>query len=314
MIQFQRTSKMEPTALLLDSRFDRVMVRAAAELSAPIRLRVKMMEPIRPFILRNGEAFDAELARWQKENGTLVNNRRHRSDEPVMRHNATLLCECPMSWDDVQAMSRDASELCVLYKPPSWRQHESAVHAWWPSGTACRQFADALQSAPVTEQHAAISDACGIPGLGTSVMDDDALCAALRIGYDELHCLRKRTMRVVDSRKKYSHRFSVVQQLIPRIEPEDLTLLPLYRAVCELPSVGHIRLARDNALAAVHRFWKQSLRSLVRSGCVERKPTLGYYFFDGPEPDYERIQAEHTAAKSKFTRMVAQVDALEEYR
>jgi hypothetical protein len=310
--QFYRTGNMEKTALLLDQRHDRVMVRAACALSAPIRFRWKMLTSIRPFLLRNDPAFDSEIAKWQKQNGTLINNRKYLRGEPVLKHNACVICECPMSWDEVEQMARDAADVCVIYRPPSWRNHEGYLHAAWPSGMACKRFAEAMPE-PLTAPNP-VTSACGIPVAGTRQITDDDLLRSLGINDGELHCLRKRTMRVVDSRKKYSHRFSLVQRLIPRIEPEDITLLPMYRAITELPCVGHIRLARDNALAGAGRFWKTTLRALIRSGCVERKETLGYYFFDGPAPDYERIQAEHVAARSKFDRVTKQVDALGEYK
>lgn len=303
---------MEATALLLDERFDRVMVRAGYNLSAPIRLRWKMLDSIRPFLLRNAPEFDSEIPKWQKENGTLINNRLYARGEPVLKHNATLLCECPMSWDDVEQHSRDASDLCVIYRPPSWRAHEEALRAWFPSGLACKRFAELVKASATPES--AIAEACAIPASGTYAMADDAMWDALQVGADELATLRKRTMRVVNERKKYSHRFTLVHQLIPRIEPDDATLLPIYRAVTNLPSAGHVRLARDNVLGLTNRYWKLSLRALVRAGCIERKPTIGFYFFEGPEPDYERIQAEHVAAKGKFERMVKAVDVLPEYR
>lgn len=320
MIDFRRTSQMEPTALLLDKRFDRVMIRAACAMEPAIRLRWKMLSGIRPFLLRNGAEFDGEITRWQEQDGTLINNRQYTRGEAVLRHDATLLCECPMAWDGVEAASRDAAKLCVVYRPPSWKTHEASLHAWWPSGVACRRFAEAVKNNsprdPIGCNHILGTAAqLGMPESGMLGVSDDAICAAMKINEGELHALRKRTMRVVNSRKKYSHRFSLVLQLIPRIEPEDITLLPLYRQIADdLPAVGHIRLARDNVLSKSHRFWKTTLRALVRSGSVEKKPTLGYYFFDCVEPDYDRIQAEHVAAKGKFERMVKQVDGLEDFK
>lgn len=301
-----RASHMEPAVEELDRQFDRVMVRAIHYLDKPIRLRVKMLQDIRPFYLRNDPAFDREIDRWNEENGTLINFRPWFRNERVLPHDATFICECPLSMDEIEAQARDAGKICVVYPPPTWRAHLEDLFYRFPPATLCKRFFQTVSKTKPDKHLLSIALACSIPTAGTYAIDDAILAA----DFDNLNVVRKRTMK-----SKEGRRWSTVLQLIPRIEPEDRTLLGMYQHIKnELPVIGHVRLARDNALVKAARFWKIALRALVRSGSVEQKAKIGFYFMDGLEPDYLKISADHEAAKARFNQLKAQVDALPEFR
>jgi hypothetical protein len=300
---------MEDCILALDAAHDKVMVRAIHQVDNPIRLRVKKLQDIRPFYARNAPEFDAEIERWKVECGTLINYRHYHRLEPTQEYDACLLCEVPLFADEIIKLAHGAKSLCVVYRPPIWRAHEELLFSMYPTGKSCKRFIQALQSTKPTKEHASIALACGIPTAGTKATDDDDLAKELAISQGDLAVIRKRSMRSAEGRR-YSH----VIQLIPRIEPDDKALLGMYQFIKnDLPSVGHIRLARDSALAKSVRFWKMALRALVRSGCVEQRAKTCFYFLDGMAPDYDKIQVEHEAAKGKFTRTVAEVDQMEEF-
>lgn len=300
---------MEDSALLLDRQHDRVMVRAVHFLPKPIRMRVKMLQAIRPFYLRNAPEFDKEIERWNAENGTLVNYRPFQITEPALNHDAGLVCECPMSMDALGDLTRDTKSVCVVYRPPTWRQHEETIYVKFPPATTAKRFVQAILATKPTQDMLRIAQTCGIPTAGTYAASDDDLQAALSVSGSELKAVRKIAMRSVEGR-----RYAFVTPLVARIEPEDKTLMQLYRFIEErLPAAGHVKLARDNVLAKAMRFWKIGLRALVRSGSIERKVPLGFYFMDTIAPDYDRIHAEHIAAKSKLARLIEFVDALPEF-
>ncbi len=310
MIPCFRTVRMEETALALDAAYDTVMIRSAGLLPNPVRIRVKMLESIRPFYGRNDPAFDSEISRWKIENGTLINYRPQHKKEPVLPHDACFLTECPLSVDLIEDQARDARNICVIYKPPGWRQHEEVIFSKYPTATACKRLIQAVKAVSPTAEFARMAQALGIPTAGTYAIADDVLRESLGAGLIDFPPLRKRAMRHIEGR-----RFSSVIELIPRIEPEDESLLGMYRYIKEsLPVVGHIRLARDGALGKAARFWKIALKALVRSGSVERKRTICFYFMDGIAPDYKKIDAEHQGAKARLTRLIQFVDGLKEYR
>lgn len=308
MVPLLKTSHMEDAVLALDREHERVMVRAVHYVANPIRLRVKKLEEIRPFYARNAPEFDSEIAAWKEENGTLVNYRPAFRKEQVLPHNAALICELPLSMDMVEVETRDTSDLCVVYRPPTWREHEELLFNRHPGGTACKRFMQEVAGLRPTKEHAEIAVITGIPTAGTRAIED----AALEESFPDLSSLRKRTLRSAAGRQ-----FSVITPLIPRIEPEDHTLMPLYRFIKEeLPSHGGVKLARDNVLSKAMRFWKIGLRALVRSGSVEQKGKIGFYGVGGfgIAPDYVRLQAEHDAAKGKLNRLIEAVDALPEFQ
>ena len=309
MIQLYKTSKMEEAALALDAQHEKVMLRAIHKLRHPIRLRVKKLQDIRPFYARNDPAFDAEVERWKEECGTLINYRTYTSTEPVYEYDACMLCEAPLCVDDIDRFSRGAKSVCVIYHPPIWRAHEETLFTLYPTGQACERMLQAIASMPQSNEFASIAAACDIPTAGTRGADDDELAKELGISQPDLSIVRKRAMRSLSGR-----RYAQVIQLIPRVEPEDKTLLAMYRFIKdELPAVGHILLARDSVLSKAARYWKIALRALVRSGSVQQKAKTAFYFVDGLQPDYDRIQAEHEAARGKLTRLIAEIDSLSEF-
>lgn len=310
MISTYRTARMEEVALALDAAYETVMVRTAGVLPNPVRLRVRMLEEIRPFYARNDPAFDSEIERWKVENGTLINFRPQFAHEPILPHDAALLCECPISQELILAQSRDTQKVCVVYKPPTWRQHEEMVFAKYPSATSCKRFVQGVLAIKPAAELARMAQALGIPTAGTYAATDDELREALGVSSLEFEPLRKRAMRHIDGRQ-----FSTVEVLIPRIEPTDDSLLGMYQYIkTELPAVGSTRLARDNVLSKSMRFWRIALKALVRSGSVEKKPAICFYSMDYLEPDYKKIEAEHQGAKARLTRVVQYVDGLPEFR
>lgn len=311
MIQLLRSSRMEETVLALDAAYDRVMVRAIHEIANPIRIRVKKLQDIRPFYARNAPEFDAEIERWKTEDGTLINYRHYHKAEPVYEYDAAYICECPLSLDLLEQQINGAKKLAVVYRPPTWRAHEEALFAEFPTGKSAKRFIQAVGASKPTKEFASIALTCGIVTAGTYAIDDDDLAKELGVSQLDLGTLRKRATRSQGGR-----RYSQVIQLIPRVEPYDTdkSLLAMYRFIKdELPCVGHIRLARDNVLSKAVRFWKMALRALVRSGCVQQKAKTCFYFLDSLAPDYDKIQAEHDAAAGKFNRIVAELDQLKEF-
>lgn len=309
MIPLYRTNRMEDCIIALDAAHEKVMARAIHRLANPIRLRLKKLQDIRPFVARENPAFDSQIEQWKEECGTLVNYRRFLKSEPTYDYDACFLCETPLSIDEIEAQSKGAKALCVLYKPPVWRAHEETLFAIYPTGTSCKRFMQAVWHGKPTKEYASIALACGIPTAGTHALDDDALAKELSLSLPELGILRKRAMRSAAGR-----RYSQVVQLIPRIEPDDKTLHEVYRFIKnELPTLGHIRLARDNALAKSVRYWKTAMRALVRSGSVEQRARTCFYFIDGLAPDYAKIEAEHQAARARFEQLRSEVDSLPEF-
>lgn len=300
---------MEESIIALDAEHEKVMARAMVYLHHPIRIRTTKLQEIRPFICRNAPEFDSQIEQWKVECGTLINYRHYQKTEPVFDYDAAVLCECPLSMDLIEKYARGAKSLCVIYRPPIWRPHEELLFSEFPTGKGCKRFMQAVAASKPTKEFASIALACGIPTAACYASNDDDLAKELVISKEDLSIIRKRAMRNSAGRK-----YSQIIQLVPRVEPDDKALLQLYNFIKdELPVLGHVRLARDNALSASVRFWKTALRALLRSGCIEQKEKTCFYDLSGAEPDYDKIEAEHQAAKAKLSRLIAEVDSLPEF-
>ncbi len=304
-----RTSKMEETVILLDKKFDRVMVRAHVMLPNPIRIRVKMLEEIEPFYLRNAPEFDSQATAWLEDNGTLINYRKYRwlPPEPELPHDAMLICEAPRSPWVLNDMQRDTKSVCVVYRPPTWRPHEEFVYLKNPPATESKRFMQAISTAKPTKEYASIAQVLGLPTAGTHAITDDDLSKLLTVPASEMNNMRKKSLNVLTP-------YSMVYPIIPRIEPEDKTLLDMYQFILTLPAYGKYRLVKDTVLSKKHRFWKNTIRTLHRIGSIEKKPAIGFYFTKGLQPNYDKIQMDHLTAKAKMMRLIEQVDALKEFR
>ena len=301
MLPLFRTSDMEQSVLELDAKHEKVMVRALHVLLNPIRIRVKRLEAIRPFLVRNDPAFDREITQWNAENGTIVNYRPCTKREPPMPHDTCLLCECPIALDVIEQLCRDTKLFCVVYRPPSWREHEEYVFSRFPSGTACKRLIQEIRAVKPSREYLAIAQKSGIPTAGTYAVDEKVLLDSI----PGLVNTRRRAMRSITGK-----RYSTVQRLIPRIAPTDRSLLTLYEAVKALPTIGQHHIARDSVLSKAMRFWKLGLRALVRAGNVQNDGKIGFYFMDGLEPDYAKIETEHQLARLNLLKTIECVDNL----
>ncbi len=304
MIKFFKTSHMEDSIIKLDQEYDRVMVRVLRDALKPIRLKVNLIQQIRPFYARNDPAFDAEIEKWKVENGTLLNYRSHFKKEAVLPHDGCFISECPISMEIIKSLTRDTEKVAVIYTPPTWRTHEELMYSRYPTGVSCKQFIQYLNHIPPLKENVEIAQLLGIPTAGTVAVLDSYLQDLM----PGMATIRKRSMRSVQGRQ-----FILVAQLIPRIEPEDKVHMQLYKAIQELPAIGNVRYAQDNVLSHSMRFWKLGLRALIRSGCVQSKGTLGFYFLGGIKPDYEKIHKEHELAKLQLAQLMVDFEKFEEF-
>ena len=86
--------------------------------------------------------------------------------------------------------------------------------------------------------------------------------------------------------------------------------MAFYQHIERLPEAQGVRLALGNVLNQSARFWKTSLRALVRGGSVNQLPSVTFYKIDTPEPNYEKILARHHQAQAELARMIEMVEGL----
>lgn len=301
-VQHLHTRHLEDTARALAGAHDRVLVRNKNVLWQPIRLRRAKLADLAPFIVLNPPAFDSELAAWNERGGMLIYDRAYQRAENIAAHHAQFIVECPLSVQDLDNYVDGTRDLAVIYRPPSWREHERCVGLLWPSAELCRRYYDLVQAAP---KSGALAKALDLPE-GFTVANDDWMSEQLGLSTAELWRVRNATFRMRD--------FRMVNQVIPRIAPEDRTLAELYHYIVrEFPAMNGVHLIVGSALTKAARHWKVALRDLARCGAIERKETFFCHLPDVMPPHWFKIDAEHRRAKERLEEMIARVEASAEF-
>jgi hypothetical protein len=301
MIEILRTSKMEDAARALHAKFPRVLIRYRPILPMPIRIRPAKLADLNLYYGKAPAEFDTQIAEWEKKGGTILYMRSHQKSIVLPPHDAQLFTECPLSIAVLEEQTRETGKLAVIYRPPEWRAHEEAVFDRFPTAAKCKRlFAEIKAGKP----HPVMSQALNLPPTAI-LISDEAIRDSMELTNVQFLLMRGAMMKGRD--------YKTVIQLKPRIEPEDKYLMPAYEFITkECPLLSGHRLLLGNALSKSTRYWRRDLRGLVRSGAVERKETLGFYFLDGLEPDWLKIEAEHQAARSRLTQIVKLVDGAKE--
>jgi hypothetical protein len=304
MVPLLRCSKPEDAARLLSTRYDKVLVRAWYMMpTIKLRIRAKELQDLPLYYGRAAQAFDREIDKWKDQGGVLIYYRSFGVREGLGPHDAQLLCECPLSIQQIDKVTTETEKLCVVRKPPTWRPHEEEVDLRFPTSTLCKRFWQASHDGIRNE---ALCKTIGIPDIGTHWHGDDELAERLGITPREFRVVRMTCLKNRD--------YLSIVHLIPRIEPEDATLLPAYEFIKnECPEFGQgVHLHVGNALKKVARFWRVAIRLLVRCGSVQRKTTTAIYLPSGLEPDWKEIDQDRKDAKSRLAEVMQMVDGLEE--
>lgn len=298
-MKLYRTHHQENAVRALAKKHKRVLIRYRPTIRLnPIRIRP--LPDLEMFIAR-GIGPSAQLDEWRAKGGVVLYSRWHLYDKNVP-HDAQLICECPFSEADLHIFTRETEQVAVVYRPPSWRAHENTMFINQPPESLCKRFWTMAMGGQADE---ALAKIIGLENF--VVQPDEAILAELGITQLGLIRIRRATLQRRD--------FKAIQVLIPRLEPEDPALIEAYRFIVnDCPAHLNTRYVIGSALAAAHQNWKVALKALVRSGSVQKKATLGIYFTDSQEPDWQAVKFLHEQAKSKLARITKMVDELPEFK
>ena len=300
-IPLYRTTEMEKSALTLGRYFGHVLVRGLSALDNPIRIRTKQLGD-NVYLGSSADFGDRDIKRWFASGGILVN---HTYLPKTMPHEAQLLCEAPLSMEELEETIEQTTRIVVIYQGPNWNEHRKAVARLNPLPHTCKMLHTLIRSGAVEIDQIPICNALDIPHTSVGALYDESLCTTLKIVPSELKRIRKLALP-----GGLLKTYFPVTRLVPLVKPEDKSLLALYQHIERLPEAAGIRLALGNVLNQSARFWKSSLRALVRGGSVDQLPSVTFYKTDTPEPNYEKILARHHQAQAELARMIEMVEGL----
>ena len=299
-----RTTEMEKSALLLAKHFLHVLVRGASALDNPIRIRTNQLSD-NVYLGRSADFGDRDIKRWFANGGILVN---HTYLPEAMPHEAQLLCEAPFSIQELEKIVGQTTRIAVIYQRPNWEEHRRAIGRLNPHPTPCKMLHTMIRAGAVEPDQVPICNALNLPFAALSGIYDESLCKVLKIAAPELKRIRKLTFPAGMEKTYFP-----VTRLVPLVKPEDKSLLAFYQHIERLPEAGGVRLALGNVLNQSARFWKSSLRALVRDGSVNQLPSVTFYKTDSPEPNYQKIQVWHEQAQINLDKMIRMMQHLPKF-
>jgi hypothetical protein len=215
-IELLHTRDLEEAARELASRYERVFVRNKNILWNPIRLRRSRLQDLKPFIVLNPPAFDAELAAWNERGGMVIYDRSYQRAENVAAHHAQLISECPLSLADLDNYVDGARDVAVIYWPPRWDEHRRCVGS-------CGRAPSSASASTSSSQGADTNEALGAPWISlraSPVAGDTESARSSSSRLAQLWRVRNATFRMRD--------YKMVTPVILRVPPQDRTLAEVY--------------------------------------------------------------------------------------
>lgn len=301
MLRVFHTKDRESAARALLARHRHVLLRNKNMLWQPLRIRKEKLTDLRPYIVMSPAACDAQLEAWNRDGGLLIYDRGHRRRENIVAHGAQVVGECPASVDLLRIYSAGTRGELVVFKPPSWEEHEKWVAAFWPTAETCRKLYALAEAAPRDEPLRAALD---LPPC--RMLTDSDACKALGRSKAEVTRIRNAIFRTRD--------YWTVIKVRARIAPPERTLAEFYTYLTtSFPAVdGHHAIVEHEMIAA---WWKGTtlLRALERAGSIEISDTVRCYLLDGLPPDWERVDEAHIDARRHLMEMVGYIEESAEF-
>ena len=275
-----KTLHSEEAVKILAPKFRCVVAHAVHQLTCPIRIKRSAL-PANVYRASNAALGQSEMDAWRKKGGVLLNFRWY-----VPSADATVYCECPFAiqyWPEVT----------VITQPPTWDPHRIELNRMHPSGETCRRLMHAIQTSSIRPEYDFLAGFIGI--------QDDDLCDRAGIAPRELPTVRRRVC---------SGHYRKALMITPRVEPEDLSLLAMYRGILTLPVISGERIAFDSALHPFAEKWKRQVKALVKCGSVSMRPKLGFYAPQLFVPRFDITQRLHEVAIARLEEIITLVDGL----
>lgn len=298
------TTNMEQAAILMHERYRRVIVHCDYHIERRIRFQQNKVVSCGPRIARHSDPENMVTKAWEKAGGMLINMRTQ--ETPPMTE-AMLICEMPIEKRLLKFLTDRAEKDSVVYKCPTWSPYFEFLDFVYPSSESCQRFFDLLHKKIDNHEYTSIAKAIGLTG-PIAAISDVVASDSLDIPLMSMGHMRDLVF------KGLKRQVTMVQPLVPRIEPVDKTLMPAFEFVRDkCPNLAGHRLLVGNALGQTARFWKTTLKLLIRDGAVEAKPRVGFYNLADVRPEFNRIMRMRQHGEIELREVIDHVEKLPEY-
>ena len=311
-----KTADMERAVEAMASRHKHCVLKKTYKTDAPIYIRTNATNGV-PYYSWHPKQIktNGELQRWQEHGGVLIDPDQDWSlDERIPTYDAVLWAEAPIDTYALHKYGERCRRDVVVFRPPTWNQHEAVVSKFFPTGLALDRAMDKVEEhlqEGLTAKHRQILKDLNIePGPCCFMASDRQMAEELDVDTTVFQVLRSKILEVC--RRWY---WQPLMCIIPRIEPENPAYLDLYRFFEGLPSRGNgERYCQDKTVRALTPSYKQIIRAMVREGSLEKLPYQ--YVWDlnaGRRPMIEPADRNHRKAVAELQFLKASVDAAPTY-
>jgi hypothetical protein len=225
-------------------------------------------------------------------------------------YDALLIAEAPMNLAALKSIT-DKIPMSVVYKPPTWKNHAEQVVFTSPSAELCGRLVGLIEANIGRHDYDSVCEILGVNPREVAALTNTQIIEAIGIPNTYLPLMRRTVFRGHTTR--ISKLVRLAHLLVLRIEPESADLMKAYEFIKQCPRVGNMHVLENNSLAKVAKFWRSTLKMLIRDGAIESRGQIGMYSLTGVVPNYGRIQALHEHARADVETMTAYVDALPDY-
>jgi len=297
------TTEMEQAAIRMHQTSKRVIVHCDYRIERRIRFRQNMVIACAPRVARFSDPGDIITKAWAREGGMLINMKQ---DIELPEADSLLVVEMPMErrlFGIQQKRARDA----VIYRAPSWAGHTKHLDTIYPTGAACVAFWEMLEQRLGNHEYGSAAKAIGLTR-PVAAISDAAASEALGIPILSMNRVRDLMFRGI------KRNITMVRPLISRIEPENESLMPAYDFIRNgCPKLAGHSLLVSNSMSKVTRYWKTTLKLLVRDGAVEQQRIIGFYDLAGVHPEFNKIQRLREHGEIELREMIEYVEELPDY-
>lgn len=225
--------------------------------------------------------------KWRKEGGILID--RSAAAREIGPCDAQIFCEVPLSFVRFERLTKHTESQIVVFKPPSWATHESAIDFKNPPIEALQKLRAVLHDVPDRAAAAAVSK---YPD-SLLVMTDSELGAAAGIPAHYAMWMRA------------SFKPEEIWQVKLRLKPEDLGLVKTWDAIEAIPAVAGTRyfhrIGEKDGLG-----WRRAIKELARLGHIS---AMKLHVYPTTEPDYEVLHRKRDRALKDFEAIRTRVDS-----
>ncbi len=306
-----KTTNMEAAARTLCDTYKLVVALNWLRNSRRLALRPSALSDVQIYRVTAKAKAEAEIRAWRKTGGLYL---REYYGRPDYGHTQGLLfAEAPHDLECFERDSAPCTDATVIYRPPSWLDHENTLTDMFPPATIAKRFWETLEifsARPRKPLHEAMLKIMGLPSSGVVCVPKAEFYKTANISSGQMWRIVKADAHLLD--KQRAGRLSC-NAVILRFEPQNKDQLALYRWIAEnCQRYLNWHIIKTNEPRALFPRWKDMLRHMSYGSFLQREDEVNFYMPSGAKPDFSVYDLELKRARARLKQVIQFVEQLPE--